>query len=187
MDNNQNTPKQKCAMCFNIFIVAAVLFFLLIGGIFLYMEGQLRGVIGGPETPTPAPSSSSTPTLPPSSPTPSSSPSASLLPNADLIHPRTPMSGELVKSPLIVEGEARGGWFFEASFPVRLLDANGKEITVTPAQAQGEWTTENFVPYKATLTFKTPTTDTGTLVLEKDNPSDLPENAKEVRIPVRFK
>lgn len=185
MENNQipGVKKQKCAMCFNVFIVAVILFFVLIAGMFFYMEGQLRGLIGGQETQTPSP----TPTLPAASPTPSASISPSMLPNADLMHPKTPIAGMLVKSPMTVEGEAHSGWFFEASFPVSLLDANGKELARKPAQAQGEWTTENFVPYKVILEFKTPLTDTGTLVLEKDNPSGLPENAKEVRIPVRFK
>ena len=93
---------------------------------------------------------------------------------------------QIVASPLTVEGEARGYWFFEASFPARLFDANGSELIVIPAQAQGEWMTENFVPFRVTLTFPPPETETGTLVLEKDNPSGLPEHADELRIPIRF-
>jgi spore germination protein GerM len=54
------------------------------------------------------------------------------------------------------------------------------------AQAQGDWMTTNFVPFSSTLTFSTPTTPTGILVLQKDNPSGLPENDAEIRIPVRF-
>jgi len=55
-----------------------------------------------------------------------------------------------------------------------------------PAQAQGDWMTENFVPFAATLDFTTPTTATGSLILEKDNPSGLPENDKQLTIPVKF-
>jgi len=36
------------------------------------------------------------------------------------------------------------------------------------------------------ITFENPETATGTLVLEKDNPSGLPEHADELRVPVRF-
>lgn len=90
-------------------------------------------------------------------------------------------------SPLVVKGRARGNWYFEASFPIRLLDGNGKEIAVGIAQAQGEWMTTEYVRFEATLVFEAPETDTGTLVLEKDNPSGLPENADEFRIPVRFR
>lgn len=98
----------------------------------------------------------------------------------------SPLPNTVVTSPLIVEGEAHGTWYFEASFPVRLLDANGNEIAVTPAQAQGDWMTEDLVPYTALLEFSQPSTPTGTLVLQKDNPSGMPENDKSLSIPVSF-
>ncbi len=107
-------------------------------------------------------------------------------PYTDLIQVDTPLVNAAVASPLTVTGKARGTWYFEASFPVQLLDANGKELARMPAQAQGEWMTENFVPFTATLTFAPPTTQTGTLVLQNDNPSGNPATAKEVRIPVQF-
>lgn len=106
---------------------------------------------------------------------------------AGLIRVVSPRPNDLVASPLTIEGEARGYWYFEASFPVRLMDGNGKELAVVPAQAQGEWMTTEYVPFKVTLEFAEPDTAVGTLVLEKDNPSGLPENADELRLPVRFK
>jgi len=93
---------------------------------------------------------------------------------------------QTVVSPLIIEGEAKGKWFFEASFPVRLVDANWKEIMVVPAQAKGDWMTESFVPFSARLEFKKPSTPTGWLVFQKDNPSGLSENAAEYYVPVSF-
>ncbi len=105
---------------------------------------------------------------------------------ADLIRVSYPPANAKVQSPFTVTGEARGTWYFEASFPVKIFDANGKQLGVVPAQAQGEWMTENFVPFAAELTFEKPTTTTGTLVLEKDNPSGLPEHADELRIPIVF-
>lgn len=92
----------------------------------------------------------------------------------------------LVKSPLKITGQARGCWYFEASFPIRISDSNGKELGLAVAQAQGEWMTENFVPFSITLNFSRPSTSTGFLVLHKDNPSGLPEHDDELRIPVRF-
>ncbi len=105
----------------------------------------------------------------------------------DILKVTAPRANETVKSSLMVRGEARGNWYFEASFPVRLLDGNNHEISKTVAHAEGEWMTNNFVPFSATLQFETPTTPEGTLVLEKDNPSGLPQNADEFRIPIRFK
>ncbi|MBI4225272.1 MAG: Gmad2 immunoglobulin-like domain-containing protein, partial [Candidatus Sungbacteria bacterium] len=104
----------------------------------------------------------------------------------DLIRVAVPLPDAVVKSPLVVKGEARGTWYFEASFPVRLLDAHGKELGVIPAQAKSEWMTTEFVPFEAVLIFALPTTKTGTLVLEKDNPSGLPEHADSISVPVRF-
>ncbi len=98
-----------------------------------------------------------------------------------------PRTGDLATSPLLIRGKARGYWYFEASFPVRLLDGNGKLLAIKPAQADGEWMTEEFVPFSMTLEFEKPTTGTGTLILQKDNPSGLPEYDDELVIPVRFR
>lgn len=107
-------------------------------------------------------------------------------PKHELIRVESPAPYTSVKSPLTVRGEARGFWFFEASFPVKLLDGNGKEIAVGIAQAQSEWMTKEFVPFIALLEFSSPKTEEGMLVLEKDNPSGLPEHADVFRFPVRF-
>ncbi len=105
----------------------------------------------------------------------------------DLIELRTPLPNAIVQTPLTLEGRARGPWFFEASFPVYLIDADGDTIAVIPAQAEGEWMTREFVPFKVTLTFTPPASQTGTLILAKDNPSGLPEHAAELRVPIRFR
>lgn len=105
----------------------------------------------------------------------------------DLIRINKPRPNELIKSPLEILGEARGYWFFEADFPVRLIDANGKELGIAIARALSNWMTEDFVAFEASLEFQAPTTKKGTLILEKDNPSGLPENADELLVPVYFK
>lgn len=105
----------------------------------------------------------------------------------DLIRVSNPRPNQLISSPLSISGEASGGWFFEASFPIKLFDENGKELGTAIAQAGSDWMTEEFVPFSAALEFETPTTDKGTLVFKKDNPSDLPENEDQLTMPVRFK
>ena len=55
-------------------------------------------------------------------------------------------------SPLQIKGQARGGWYFEANFPVLLLDANGQLLTQHYAQAKGQWMTKSFVPFNGKLT-----------------------------------
>jgi hypothetical protein len=104
----------------------------------------------------------------------------------NLIRVSPPAPNDLIKSPLTIKGQARGTWFFEASFPVRILDSNGVQLGAVPAQAKADWMTQEFVDFEATLDFQTSTTATGTLILEKDNPSGLPENSDELRVPIRF-
>ncbi len=98
----------------------------------------------------------------------------------------TPQPNDVVVSPFMVEGEARGTWFFEAVFPVKLVDEKGETITTAIATTQEEWMQEDFIPFQAEVQFKSPGTDKGFLILEKANPSGLPEHADEVKIPVRF-
>jgi hypothetical protein len=90
-------------------------------------------------------------------------------------------------SPLTLRGEARGSWFFEGSFPVRLLAEDGTEIASGFVTAQGEWMTEGFVPFVGQLEFEVTGPTPAVLVLERDNPSDLPEHdaAARYRITLR--
>ena len=104
----------------------------------------------------------------------------------DLIRVNAPRANATVTSPLHIEGEARGSWFFEAQFPVKLLDDQDRLLATGVARAQDNWQTEDFVPFALDLEFTTPTAERGTLVLEKDNPSGLPENDNQVRVPVFF-
>jgi hypothetical protein len=93
----------------------------------------------------------------------------------------------LIESPLECRGRARGSWFFEATFPISLLDARGAVVARHYAEASGEWMTESFVPFAAQLSFQPPATDTGVLVFHRANASGLPEHDAELRVPVRFR
>lgn len=108
-------------------------------------------------------------------------------PKEDLIRVEKPVASSAISSPLVVKGSARGSWYFEASFPIKLLDGNGNLVAQHYAQAQGEWMTTEFVPFESVLEFSLPETETGTLVLGKDNPSGLPEHDDELRVPVMFR
>lgn len=112
--------------------------------------------------------------------------SASSQPYANEIHVTSPTPHVTVASPLGVQGEAVGGWYFEASFPITLKDAHGTVLANVPAQAIGNWMTSSFVPFSAVLTFTTPATTTGTLILQNDNPSGDPSRSKQIEIPVNF-
>ncbi len=106
----------------------------------------------------------------------------------DLITITSPRPGSHITSPLTITGEARGLWFFEGNFPISLVDGKGRKMATGIAEAKGEWMTQEFVPFTATLRFivDEKTTPTGTLILRKDNPSDLPENENSLEIPIQF-
>ncbi len=104
----------------------------------------------------------------------------------DLIRIDSPRPNQKITSPLEISGQARGNWFFEASFPVELLDGNNSKIGQGIAQAQEDWMTEDFVPFSAAIEFNAPETPAGFLILRKDNPSGLPEHDNQLIIPVKF-
>lgn len=111
----------------------------------------------------------------------------STLPNnySNLIQVESPKPNQIIQSHFTVIGQAKGNWFFEGSFPITLFDLSGNAIARTVATAQGEWMTADFVPFSAVLNFEISTsTMNAILALHNDNPSGLPENDKEIRIPV---
>ena len=111
----------------------------------------------------------------------------------------TPTWGQLVTSPMQVSGKARGTWYFEANLPARLEDQDGKILAQKGFQAKGDpepptssgygagWMTEEYVPFEDVLEFTQPETEFGRLIIEKDNPSGLPEHDASFAIPVKFR
>ncbi len=93
---------------------------------------------------------------------------------------------DLITSPFTLKGEARL-WYFEGSFPIKLLDESGQEITTSIAQAQSDWMTEDWVPFTATIRYYVLQDQAGTLILMNDNPSGLPENEEKIEIPVKLR
>ncbi len=100
----------------------------------------------------------------------------------------SPLPDTEILSPLVVTGEARGNWFFEASFPVILTNWDGLIIAQGIAQAEGDWMTTDYIPFTVTLNFTKPDYGTtGSLILKKDNPSGLPQFDDALEITVKFK
>jgi len=112
---------------------------------------------------------------------------------APFIQVTRPAPFGLIQSPLTLQGQAVGPWYFEASAPVSLVNWDGLIIAEGFITAEGEWMTEDFVPFSGTLTFENPYKDgdpefmkRGTLIFKKDNPSGLPENDDALEIPIVF-
>lgn len=109
---------------------------------------------------------------------------------ADVIRVISPQPYEVVVSPMIVRGEARGQWFFEATFPVTIVNWDGLIIGEGYAEALSDWMVEDFVPFEARVLFDTSpelhTYPRGTLLLHKSNPSGLPAYDAVLDIPLEF-
>lgn len=104
--------------------------------------------------------------------------------SSDLIRVTTPPPGAVTGKPVMVRGEARGSWYFEASFPIEIRDASSTVIATGHAEAQGDWMTSEFVPYIATVTVPQSFIGEAVLTLMNDNPSGLPENARSISFPI---
>lgn len=110
-----------------------------------------------------------------------------------VIQVTAPLAGDVVSSPLRITGQARGQWYFEATFPVELRAYDDRVIAEGYATAAGDWMTTDFVPFDAEVFFSNPyevgavaATKVGTLVLKKHNASGEAQYDHEVAIPVRF-
>lgn len=97
-----------------------------------------------------------------------------------------PKAHQKIKSPLKIEGQARGAWYFEAQFTAELYDGQENFLGQVILTAKEDWMTENFVPFEGELIFNIPSTTSGTLRFLSDNPSGLPENQKVFEVPIQF-
>ena len=154
-------------------ILAMAIFVLLTLGVvvFLYYQNQqLKSMLAAYQTQT-IPSSVA--------PSPTSNPELPIV--------STPSANMKVVSPLKVTGTVPAGWMFEGVFPIKLVDANQKLIVQGQAKetVPGSWQSGNPVDFTATLTFKT-SSASGFLILQNDNPSGIPGNAKSFQVPVVF-
>jgi len=103
--------------------------------------------------------------------------------------------GDQITSPLKITGEARGTWFFEASFPVNLVNWDGLIIGEGLAQTKSDWMTTDFVPFEAEIKFTKPLelgtgrsdyAKRGAIIFKKDNPSGLPAGEAAYEMPISF-
>jgi hypothetical protein len=104
----------------------------------------------------------------------------------DLIKISSPLPNQIINGTVAITGQARGIWFFEASFPIKIVDNKNKELAAGLATAQSDWMTENFVPFTASLSLPATDASSGFIIFQKDNPSGLPANDDSFSLPVKF-
>ncbi len=107
----------------------------------------------------------------------------------DLIYVDTPAIESTVSNPITISGKARGGWYFEASFPVLVTNWEGLVIGEGYATAQGDWMTNDFVPFKTEISYdasKLGSYEYGNLILQKSNASGDPERDDALTIKIKL-
>ena len=68
-----------------------------------------------------------------------------------------------------------------------VVDWDGRIIGEGYVTAEGEWMTEDFVPFSGTIDYTLPVDSysaSGTIIFHKDNPSGLPEHDAAFEVPV---
>ncbi len=105
---------------------------------------------------------------------------------ADQIRVRIANVNEGVLSPLEIKGEARGDWFVNGAFQVRLIDILGKEIATTTAKVEGDFGPDDFVPFTAVSIFASSAPERAVLVFEKGNPTGGAPEGERLILPVRL-
>ncbi|MCM4160743.1 hypothetical protein FHG64_04865 [Antarcticibacterium flavum] len=112
--------------------------------------------------------------------------SKNLEPLEDLIQVEFPGYNAQITSPVKIGGQAKGYWFFEAVAPVELVDEDHRLLGEGTVTAQGEWMTEDFVPFEGSLEFEKPSKEKGCLIFKRANASGKPEHDRALYIPVKF-
>lgn len=118
------------------------------------------------------------------------SPSGTYDPNAPLnqrVFVTSPEPGTTVGKTFQVKGEAPGNWYFEASFPVKVIDPQGNTLANSYGQAQSEWMTTDQVPFIAEVKIEKAYTGPATVIIMKDNPSGLPEHDDSIDFQIVIK
>lgn len=105
------------------------------------------------------------------------------LENSDLSLDTPCMNATISGNTISVSGLISGSYTFEAQFTIKLLDKTGTVAVTQPVTVTGDWQSGGKVPFTTTLTH-TLTSQNATLVFQNDNPSGLPENQKQIFVPI---
>lgn len=94
--------------------------------------------------------------------------------------------GRLVSSPLTITGQVPGSWSYEGSFPINMIYEGDIGLPGATAELDGDWMTDELVPFAATLSFDEEQLDGKdiTIVIHNANPSGIPANDDSLALKV---
>jgi len=96
--------------------------------------------------------------------------------------------GDTVEIGFKVEGSIPGSWFTEGVFPVRVIEKETNSVIITnTARADGEWMTEDYVPFSFVIDAEITKEGSFILRFDKANPSGLSDNYDYASLSVNLK
>lgn len=95
--------------------------------------------------------------------------------------------GDIVDEGFEVKGKVSGEWFFEGTFPVRVLNEQGEIIKSLSATTQDDWRTSDLVSFTFKLDTQLEQESIVVLRFEKSNPSGLEENDDYAQVTITIK
>ncbi|HRX43629.1 MAG TPA: GerMN domain-containing protein [Candidatus Dojkabacteria bacterium] len=96
-------------------------------------------------------------------------------------------SGDTIDMGSEIKGEVSGNWFFEGSFPVRVLNIQGEVVSTFVATTYDDWMNETTVPFSVIIDFPLEQEGAYVLQFEKSNPSGLDDNSDTAKIAISIK
>jgi hypothetical protein len=102
---------------------------------------------------------------------------------SDLISFSVPAGGK-VSGVVSFRGVVKGGYFFEANILVNILDQNKNLIKQSNAIAMTDWMTTEPVTFEGSIDFGGLPKGRAYIEIHNDNASGLPENNKNILIPI---
>lgn len=97
----------------------------------------------------------------------------------------SPLPNSEMECEFTLAGEMPREWFFENSFQYSIL-VDGKEVLTGSVQSKDDYTVKEILTFSEKIECEEGCFGDGEIVLKNANPSGLPENADQYRIPVKF-
>ena len=110
----------------------------------------------------------------------------------DMIVVDVPLPESIVSNPIVIKGQARGNWFFEASAPVDVVNWDGLIIGsgYVTVDKGSDWMTTEYVPFSGSVSYdasKLGAYKYGWIIMKKDNPSGEAKFDNALEFKINFK
>lgn len=97
----------------------------------------------------------------------------------------SPRKGDVISTPVKIQGSISGRWFFEGTLIGRIVDSDGNVLGQGPLIARGDWMTEENVNFEGIIPFSTSKSKEGHIVIGTDDSGGV-GNISSYKTPILF-